>query len=558
MAMETVKVPDLGGAREVEVIEIPVAPGDRVAPDDTLLVLESDKATLDLPAPAAGTVRKVLVKPGDKVGAGTAVVELELAEEAVGTPKETAPEKETPPPSEPEVPAASASAPQAAASEEDRAAAPAGGEPEPVVLPDLGSAEAVEVVEIAVAPGDRVAEGEALLTLESDKATMEVPAPRAGTVAELRVAVGDRVRSGQVVALLRPEGEAARSTPAAGDPAPKAPEATTTSAAAPVAGAPERPAAKEAARAAPPPLAEPEAPAGEVYAGPMVRRFARALGVDLRNVPGTGPKGRIRREDVEAYVREALAARQQARPVQEAEGELDLERFGPVEEVPLSGVDRATAANMARAWAAVPMVTQFDDADVTELEAFRKALLPEAERRGVKLTLLPFVVRALGALLPRHPKLRRAWHPSGRVAVERQYCHVGIAVDTPRGLLVPVVRDVDRKGVWQLAEEIAALAERARGGRLAAEEMQGATLSVSNLGPIGGRGFTPIVNPPEAAILGLSRAAIRPVWDGGEFRPRLLLPVALTYDHRLVNGADAGRFLTELVEALADLRRLIL
>ena len=471
---------------------------------------------------------------------------------------------------------------------------------ETVRVPDLGGAEEVEVIEISVAVGDRVEVDQTLLVLESEKATMELPSPVAGVVARFLVAEGDKitkagiplleittdgpvaakaaVENGGSVTLkgadkpgaakpAKPSAQVEASKPASAPKAAPAAESTPVSAAE---SAPEEPAVPAApAVAAPAPAAEsgvaaqtppPAASGAEIYAGPYVRRLARELGVDLARVSGSGPRQRIQKEDVQAFVRQRLA-----QPVAAAGSgaipavpEVDYAKFGPVTTGELSKIGRLTAANMHRSWLNVPHVTQFDDADITELEAFRQTRKGEAEARGVKLTPVPFILKACAIALRDNPVLNRSLARDGAHFVQRQYFHLGMAVDTPRGLLVPVVRDVDRKGIWELAAEVAALGDKARAGKLTTNDMQGACFTISSLGALGGRGFTPVVNTPEVAILGVSRAAVQPVWNGREFMPRTMLPLALSYDHRVVNGGDGGRFLTQLVTLLSDIRLLLM
>lgn len=442
---------------------------------------------------------------------------------------------------------------------------------ETVRVPDLGGAEEVQVIELTVAPGQRVAVDQTLLVLESEKATMELPSPVAGVVARILVAEGDKVeKAGDPLLEIEVDGVAAQhpepaAPPPGGAESPdrEVPAATV---APPPAAVPantgEELAGAAAAKAEPPVSADAHAPrsGGEIHAGPYVRRLARELGVELARIQGSGPRQRILKEDVQGFVRRQLQA---ARPAVAGAGlpqvpEVDYARFGPVAEGELSRIGRLTAANMRRNWLNVPHVTQFDAADVTELEAFRRAQGDAAQARGVKLTPVPFILKACAAALRENPVLNRALSGDGGHYVQREFYHLGLAVDTPRGLLVPVLRDVDSKGIWQLAAEIADLAERARTGKLRIDELQGACFTVTSLGAIGGQGFTPIVNAPEVAILGVSRAAVQPVWNGGEFVPRTLLPVSLSYDHRVVNGGDGGRFLTRVVALLSDIRALLL
>lgn len=561
MASETIKVPDLGGADEVEVIEVSVNIGDEISVEDTLLVLESDKASMDVPSPKAGVIKKVLVKVGDKISQGTAIVEMESSGSAAPDKAESS-AAEKKPEAEPE--AEKPPAKESEGKKSDKPAAKSESAEQTVKLPDLGTGDPVDIIEINVAVGDEVAEGDTLMTLEGDKATMDVPSPYAGKITALLVKEGGKVKSGDAVAEM--------STQAAVESAPEPqPEQQPEPESKPPQPAPasEKPAEKPPQTAepstAPGTLNEAEAPAADVYAGPMVRQFARELGVDLRNIKGSGDKGRIAREDVQAYVKKALSTLESGAPGAATGGagipqipDLDYSQFGEIEELPLSRIAKLTAANMTRTWLNVPAVTQFDDADITEMEEFRKGLKAEADKRGVKLTPVAFMMLACARALTAHPVINRSWHSSGEKLIQKKFVHIGMAVDTPRGLMVPVIRDVDKKGLWELAEETAAVAQKARDGKLSANEMQGGGFSISSLGAIGGKGFTPIVNAPEAAILGISKASIQPVWDGKAFVPRQMLPLSLTYDHRLINGADAGKFMTDLVTMMGDIRRLLL
>jgi len=547
MAQEKVVVPDIG-SDAAEVVEVLVSPGDQVAVEQGLVVLESDKASMEVPSTLDGTVLEVLAKVGDELSEGAAVVLLETsADETAGeSPEPPAAEEVTPPH-------------EAKAGEENEKAAPAAsGEGDGVEtlvrVPDIGTDEAVELIEIAVAAGDRVAAEDTLIVLESDKASMEVPAPAAGTVIELRVSEGQQLREGDPILLLATEGAGAESSaPVA------APEKTSSTAE----QSSPTPSAPSAAASAPPATEAPSPPpqrASDIYAGPAVRRLAREFGVSLSAVQGTGPSGRVLKEDIQAYVKKALA---QPAPPEAGVGlpgvpEVDFAAFGPVDAVERSRIDTVTAANMQRSWLNVPHVTQFDDADITDLEAFRKSLAGEADKRGTRLTPMPFLLKACAVALRRHEKINSSLSDGGRKLTYKRYVHIGMAVDTPSGLLVPVLRDVDQKSLWDLAEEVLDMAARARDRKLKPAEMQGAGFTVSSLGAIGGRGFTPIVNAPEVAILGVGKAATQPVWDGTAFQPRLLLPLALSYDHRVVNGGDGGRFLSEVVALLADIRRLLL
>lgn len=522
-------VPDIGGAEGVEVIEICVKAGDQVAAGDSLIVLETDKASMEIPAEAAGTIASIALKVGDKVSQGALIGVLSGAAGAVAA-------------------APAASAPAAA----PVAAAPATASAEITLkVPDIGGAENVEIIEVAVKAGDEVAEGDSLIVLETDKASMEIPAEAAGKLLSLAVKVGDKVSMGSVIGVLATAGGAAA-------PAPVAAPAT----AAPTAVAPKAEAAKPA------PVATAVADVvqtGEVYAGPAVRKLARQLGVDMGKVKGTGPRGRLSKDDLRNYVKSIVASVQSGAVSTGAASSgiprvpaVDFAKFGEIETVKMSKVKKITAENMTRNWLNIPHVTQWDDADITDLEAFRNGLKAEAEKRGSKLTPLPFIMKACAAALVAEPSFNVSIHHDGESIVHKKYVHIGIAVDTPNGLMVPVIRNVDKKGLWELTDEINAIAKKARDGKLLPADMQGGCFTISSLGAAGGNGFTPIVNAPEVAILGVSRAQMKPVWNGKEFVPRNMLPLSLSYDHRAINGADAGRFFTYLTAVIADVRRLLL
>ena len=540
MAIQTIKVPDIGGAEGVEVIEISVKVGDAIAEGDSIVVLETDKASMEIPADKAGKVVAIKVNLGDKVSQDAVLLEVE----AEGSAAAPAPQAAAP------AVAAPAAAPVSAAAASAAAASAAGTEV-PMVVPDIGGAEGVEVIEISVKVGDEVAAGDSLIVLETDKASMEIPAEAAGKIISLAVKVGDKLSQGSVIGVLATSGGAPVAAPVA---APAKVEA------APAVSAPAPKA--EAPKAAPAPVAD-VAQTGDVYAGPAVRKLARQLGVDMGKVSGTGPRGRLLKDDVRAYVKPIVQAAQSgasfggsgipALPV------VDYSKFGEIEIVKMSKIKKLTADAMTRSWLNVPRITQFDDADITDLEAFRNSMKAEAEKRGSKLTPLPFIVKAVAAALVAEPSFNVSVHQDGESIVHKKFVHIGIAVDTPNGLLVPVVRNVDKKGLFELADEINVLAKKARDGKLTPAEMQGGCFTISSLGAMGGNGFTPMVSAPtEVGILGVSRAQMKPVWNGKEFIPRNMLPLSLSYDHRAVNGADAGRFMTYLVSVIGDLRRLLL
>lgn len=571
MAKETVVVPDIGSDAG-EVVELLVAAGDVVEKEQGLVVLESDKASMEIPSSVAGQVIELLAKVGDELSEGASVAVIETATDDGSQDGEAG----AAPGSDARTPAGDAhggatSTPQSHGEQaaETGRDGDAGSDGDEIVVPvpDIGTDGSVDLVEINVAVGDEVAKDDTLVTLESDKASMEVPAPAAGRVLELRVQEGDQVREGDALLVLRGSGASSPSEPeavTAAAPAAKPQDSPQTTPAARDVTAPKSAsegAAKPVGKTTPPTVGSGRGAASDqgrdVYAGPAVRRLARELGVPLGEVRGSGPRGRILKEDLHGYVQRALDKPAGGAAIPEVP-EVDFAAFGPVDVVERSRIDRMTADNMQRSWLNVPHVTQFDDADITELEAFRKSLADEAGRRGTRMTPIPFLLKACAVALRHNEKINASLSDGGATLTYKRYVHIGMAVDTPAGLVVPVLRDVDRKSLWDLAEEVIDLAGRARERKLKPAEMQGAGFTISSLGAIGGRGFTPIVNTPEVAILGVGKATTQPVWDGTAFAPRLLMPLSLSYDHRVVNGGDAGRFLTELVQSLTDLRRLLL
>ncbi len=544
---QEIKVPDIGSSGKASVIEIAVKAGDTIAAEQALITLESDKASMEIPSPAAGVIESISVKVGDEVGTGDLILILKGA-----APSKPAPGK--------------APASQAASAPKQKLSEPAAEEPaeaagesvEEVRIPDIGSSGSANVIEVMVKAGDSVEADQSLITLESDKASMEIPAPKAGVVESLSIKVGDEAKTGDLILTLKVQG-----TAPAKKPAPKADEAAPQQQAV----APNKQGVPEAkAAATPAPAVSGPSKAGtKVHAGPAVRMLAREFGVELTDVPATGPKGRILKEDVQAYVKNMLHKVKQA-PAEGTTGgagippipTIDFSKFGEVEEVPMTRLMQVGAANLHRSWLNVPHVTQFESADITELEAFRVAQKAIAEKAGVKLTVLPLLLKACAHLLKELPDFNSSLAPSGKALIRKKYVHVGFAVDTPDGLMVPVIRNVDQKSLLQLAGEAAELAEKARTKKLSPDAMQGACFTISSLGHIGGTGFTPIVNAPEVAILGVSKAAMQPVWDGKAFQPRLMLPLSLSYDHRVINGAAAARFTKRLSELLADIRTMLL
>ena len=543
---ELIRVPDIGSG-DGEVIELFVKVGDRIEADQSILTLESDKASMEIPAPKAGIVKSLKIKLGDRLKEGDELLELE-AEGAAAAPEADAPAA----PAAAEKPAAAPVAEAPAAP----AAAPASSTVQDIHVPDIGSSGKAKIIEILVKAGDTVEADQSLITLESDKASMEIPSPAAGVVESIAVKLDDEVGTGDFILKLKVAGAAAPAAPAQAAPAPAA------KAEAPAAAAP-APAAK--AEAAPAPAAAPAPKGGKVHAGPAVRQLAREFGVELSAVTPTGPHGRVIKEDVQAYVKTMMQKAKEA-PAAGATGgagippipTVDFSRFGEVEEVAMTRLMQIGASSLHRSWLNIPHVTQFDQADITELEAFRVAQKAVAEKAGVKLTVLPLLLKSCAHLLKEMPDFNSSLAPSGKAIIRKKYVNIGFAVDTPDGLLVPVIKNVDQKSLLQLAAEAAALAAKARDKKLTADDMQGACFTISSLGHIGGTGFTPIVNAPEVAILGVSKATIQPVWDGKAFQPKLMLPLSLSYDHRVINGAAAARFTQRLSQLLGDIRTILL
>ncbi|MGJ7514162.1 dihydrolipoyllysine-residue acetyltransferase [Pseudomonas baetica] len=541
-SVQQVHVPDIGSSGKAQIIEIQVKVGDKVEADQSLITLESDKASMEIPSPAAGVVKAISVKLNDEVGTGDLILDLEVA--GAAAPAAAAPAQAA-------APAAAAPAPAAAAP-----AAPVADSVQDIHVPDIGSAGKAKIIEVLVKAGDSVEADQSLITLESDKASMEIPSPAAGVVESVSVKLDDEVGTGDLILKLKVKGAAPAAAPAPAAAAPSAPAP----AAAPVAAAP-------APAPAAAPAAAPAKPGAKVHAGPAVRQLAREFGVELSAVGASGPHGRILKEDVQVYVKAMMQKAKEA-PAAAAGATggagippipaVDFSRFGEIEEVPMTRLMQVGAANLHRSWLNVPHVTQFDSADITELEAFRNAQKAVAEKAGVKLTILPLLLKSCAHLLKELPDFNSSLAPSGKAIIRKKYVNIGFAVDTPDGLLVPVIKNVDQKSLLQLAAEAASLAEKARTKKLSSDEMQGACFTISSLGHIGGTGFTPIVNAPEVAILGVSKATIQPVWDGKAFQPKLMLPLSLSYDHRVINGAAAARFTKRLSDLLADIRTILL
>jgi len=550
MATVEVKVPDIGDFDEVAVIEVLVKVGDSVKAEQSLITVESDKASMEIPSSQAGVVKELKVEVGSKVKEGSVVLVLEGAGAAApaAAPAADAPAAAAPAPA----PAAAAPAPAAAAG------------PIEVKVPDIGDFKDVAVIEVLVKPGDTIKEEQSLITVESDKASMEIPSSASGVLKELKVKVGDKVNIGDLIAVIEGSAGAAAAPAAAPSPAPAAAQA----AAQPAAASVSAPAAPAVAPAAHDPTV---APSGTLpHASPSVRKFARELGVPLEEVKGTGPKGRITQEDVQNFTKavmsgaastKAAAAKAPAGGGGEALGllpwpKVDFTKFGTVERKDLSRIKKISGANLHRNWVMIPHVTNNDEADITELEAFRVSTNKENEKSGVKVTMLAFVIKAVVSALRKFPEFNTSL--DGDQLVYKQYFHIGFAADTPNGLVVPVLKDADKKGILQISLEMGELAKKARDGKLGSADMQGGCFSISSLGGIGGTHFTPIINAPEVAILGLSKSSMKPVWDGKQFVPRLTLPMSLSYDHRVIDGALAARFNAYLGQVLADFRRVLL
>ncbi|KKD59968.1 pyruvate dehydrogenase [Grimontia sp. AD028] len=528
--LKEVHVPDIGGD-EVEVTEIMVAVGDSIEEEQSLITVEGDKASMEVPAPFAGVLKEIKVAAGDKVSTGSLIMVFETAGSGAAAPVAAAPAAEAP------------------------AAAPVAGGVKEVHVPDIGGDE-VEVTEIMVAIGDSIEEEQSLITVEGDKASMEVPAPFAGVLKEIKVAAGDKVSTGSLIMVFEVAGAAP--APAAAAPATSAPAA---------------------APAAAPAVASTPAAAGDfqenneyAHASPVVRRLAREFGVNLAKVKGTGRKSRILKEDVQNYVKDALK-RLESGVAASASGKgdgaalgllpwpkVDFSKFGETEVQPLSRIKKISGANLHRNWVMIPHVTQWDNADITELEAFRKEqnAIEAKKDTGMKITPLVFIMKAVAKALEAFPTFNSSLSEDGESLILKKFVNVGIAVDTPNGLVVPVFKDVNKKGIYELSSELMEVSKKARAGKLTAADMQGGCFTISSLGGIGGTAFTPIVNAPEVAILGVSKSEMKPVWNGKEFAPRLQLPLSLSYDHRVIDGADGARFITYLNECLSDIRRLVL
>ena len=552
MSIEKILVPDVGGD-EVEVIEICFAVGDTLEADEGIVTVETDKASMDIPAPFAGELVSLTVKVGDKIKEGDIIAEMKSASAAPAEEAPVAPVAEAAPVATP-----AAAAPVVEAAPVTAPAAPAASEIIEISVPDIGEDGEVDVIEVLVSVGDVIEEEDGLITLETDKATMDVPSTHAGTVKEVFINNGDKVKQGSLVIKLETSGGEA---PVAAAPA-----------AAPVAAAP-TPVAPPAPVKAPPVPHHPQLGSvskGNIYTSPSIRRLGREFGVDLTLVSGTGRKGRILKEDVQAYVKLALSA-----PAASAGGNaivgdnvlqivpvkpVDFSKFGEIEEKALGRIQKISGPFLHRNWATIPHVTQFDEADITDIEDFRKEqnAYHAKKKTGLKITPLVFVMKAVARALEKFPNMNSSLSTDGASLILKKYINIGIAVATPGGLVVPVIKDVNKKGIEELSQELIVISGKARDGKLKAADMSGGTFTISSLGGIGGTAFTPIVNAPEVGILGVSKSDIKPKWDGKEFLPRLMVPLSLSYDHRVIDGAEGAAFSTEIANNLTDLRRLVL
>lgn len=559
MALVEVKVPDIGDFKDVAVIELLVKPGDTVKPEQSLVTVESDKASMEIPSTHGGVVKELKVALGDKINEGSVLLVLEAAGEVAAA--------ATPAPA----PAAAAPAPAPVAPAPAPAAVPAaaGGRIE-VTVPDIGDFKDVAVIELLVKPGDTVKAEQSLITVESDKASMEIPSSHAGVVKELKVTLGDKVNQGSLIAVLEGAGGAAAPASAAA-----AAPAQTVTATGPAPGTLSSAPVERTPPTAALPAHEPMAPPVNLpHASPTIRRLARELGVPLGEVKGTGPNGRITQDDVQGFVKQVMAGEQQT-AAQKAKApaaapaaaggvfpgllpwpQVDFAKFGPIERKELSRIKKISGANLHRNWVVIPHVTNHDDADITELEAFRVQLNKENEKSGVKVTMLAFMIKAAVAALKKFPEFNASL--DGDTLVLKSYFHIGFAADTPNGLVVPVIKDADKKGILAISQEMSELAKKARDGKLGPADMSGGCFSISSLGGIGGRYFTPIINAPEVAIMGVCKSSMEPRWDGKAFVPRLILPLSLSWDHRVIDGAAAARFNVYFASLLADFRRIAL
>ena len=550
--IQEVLIPDIGDFDSIDVIEVLVSPGDQIKKEDLLVTLESDKATMDIPAPQSGTVKEIRIQAGDQVSEGTLVLLLEVGQAAaVEESKETAPQEEIKV-QEPVTPApvveVAAPAPQSSGVETLQE----------VLIPDIGDFDSIDVIEVLVSEGDTVKKEDLIVTLESDKATMDIPAPFSGKVEEVKIQAGDQVSEGSLVLMMRVAGQAEAQKVEA----PKAPQKVVTEEKVTLAAAVEAP--PVAVGKGTVTEAIEQITTSKAHAGPAVRKFARELGVDLQKVLGTGKNGRILNEDIHAFVKKTLTRKETV--VVKSSGGLDIidmpivdfGKFGDIEAVPLSRIQKIAGKNLHRNWVQIPHVTQFDEADITDLEAFRKQQKPIAAKQDINFTFLPLLMKACVSSLKAFPTLNASLDPGGEKLILKKYFHIGVAVDTPAGLVVVVIKDVDKKSLLEIAKNLQELSGKARAGKISPADLRGGCFTISSLGGIGGTGFTPIINAPEVAIMGVSRSSMKPVYQDGEFVARLVMPYSLSYDHRVIDGATAVRFTTHLRNNLEDIRRILL
>lgn len=548
-----VKVPDIGDASGVDVIEVLVNVGDEISVDDSLIVLETDKATMEVPSSDAGVVKSIELKVGDKVSEGDLILKLEASES--GSSEDSGDDNGSEDTSSGSSDESDSSEESKNESSEQPKAASGGTRTEDIEIPDIGDSEGVDVIEVSVKAGDEVEQDDSLIVLETEKATMEVPSPFAGTIESMTVKVGDKVSQGDKIGTMKVSEDGAEEAGSAESPESNKEDKEV--------AVKDTPMPKSEYKPAPVAVEPYERREGEViHASPAVRRLAREFGADLSKVKGSGRKNRILKEDVQSYIKFELsrpkATANTGGVAQPDLPEIDFSKFGEVEEQSLSRIQKISSVTLQRNWNLIPHVTQHDEADITELDNFRKSMKEEAAKDGVRLTPLAFIMKALVASLKAFPTFNSSLAADGETLILKKYFNIGVAVDTPDGLVVPVIRDVDKKSVYELATELGEMSEKARDKKLTAQDMQGSSMTISSLGGIGGTSFTPIVNWPDVAILGLSRNQVKPVWNGKDFEPRMMLPMSLSYDHRVIDGAVAARFIVHLSKMLADIRRTIL
>lgn len=556
MSIKEILIPNIGDFDEVEIVEILVSVGDTIAPEDSLITVETDKASMEIPSSDGGVVKSVTVSIGDMVKQGDTVITLELADAAEVKSPEAAPSKVEVAPETAPTPAEPAKEVKAAPKESKAASS---GGPKDIIVPNMGDFDEVEIIELLVSVGDRVEREDSLITVETDKASMEIPSSDAGIVKSIKVSIGDMIAKGGLILVLDADAESAPDASTNSTPAPVA-EAKTPASAPAKAPAPAAP--EKESKASPTAMID-EGGFKLAYASPSVRRVARDLGVNLIQVTGSGRKQRILKEDIYNHVKAVMTA---PAPKAASSGtalgitpmpEIDFSQWGNISTEPLTKINKLTGQYLHRSWVTVPHVTQFDEADITEMEAFRKQLAKDMEKEGVKITPLAFIIKAVVATLKQFPRANSSLDITGENLIMKDYYHIGVAVNTPDGLVVPVIRDADKKSLIELSNEVRDFASRARNKKLKPTEMQGGTFSISSLGGIGGTSFTPIVNAPEVAILGVSNSKVSPEWNGTEFVPRTMLPVSLSYDHRVVDGVLGAQFTTYLCRMLTDIRRLL-